>query len=108
MPGIRRGRRTAVALAITAAAAVALTACSGSPSGSSSSSGALDLKIGTILPQTGTLAQLGPPALPRAHQHVHTHRHGERDPPAMLDLDHVRDEERQIDGKESGQQQSGD
>jgi branched-chain amino acid transport system substrate-binding protein len=63
MPGIRRGRRTAVALAITAAAAVALTACSGSPSGSSSSSGALDLKIGTILPQTGTLAQLGPPEI---------------------------------------------
>lgn len=64
MPGIRRGRRAAVAIALTAAAAVALTACSGSPSGgSSSSSGALDLKIGTILPQTGTLAQLGPPEI---------------------------------------------
>ena len=65
MPGIRRGRRAAVAIALTAAAAVALTACSGSsPSGSSSSSaGSLDLKIGTILPQTGTLAVLGPPEI---------------------------------------------
>ena len=63
MPGIRRGHRAAMAIAITAAAAISLTACSGSPSGSSSSSGPLDLKIGTILPQTGTLAQLGPPEI---------------------------------------------
>src|SRR4051812_25175330 len=63
MPGIRRGRRAAVAVALTAAAAVALTACSSSPSDSSSSAGPLDLKIGTILPQTGTLAVLGPPEI---------------------------------------------
>jgi branched-chain amino acid transport system substrate-binding protein len=63
MSGIGRGRRAAVAIAITAVAAVGLTACSGSPSGSSSSSGPLDLKIGTILPQTGTLAVLGPPEI---------------------------------------------
>jgi branched-chain amino acid transport system substrate-binding protein len=52
-----------MAIAMTAAAAVALTACSSSPSDSSSSSGPLDLKIGTILPQTGTLAVLGPPEI---------------------------------------------
>jgi branched-chain amino acid transport system substrate-binding protein len=64
MPGIRRGRRAALAIAMTAAAAVALTACSSSsPSSTSSSAGALDLKIGTILPQTGTLATLGPPEI---------------------------------------------
>jgi len=63
MPGTRRGRRAALAIAMTAAAAVALTACSSSPSSTSSSSGPLDLKIGTILPQTGTLAVLGPPEI---------------------------------------------
>jgi branched-chain amino acid transport system substrate-binding protein len=63
MPGIRRGRRAALAIAMTAAAAVALTACSNSPSSTSSSSGPLDLKIGTLLPQTGTLAVLGPPEI---------------------------------------------
>jgi branched-chain amino acid transport system substrate-binding protein len=63
MSGIRRGRRAGMAIAITAAAAVALTACSNSPSDSSSSAGPLSLKIGTILPQTGTLATLGPPEI---------------------------------------------
>ncbi|GAA2751530.1 ABC transporter substrate-binding protein [Amnibacterium kyonggiense] len=63
MPGTRRGRRAALAIASTAALAVALTACSGSPSDTSSSSGPLDLKIGTLLPQTGTLAVLGPPEI---------------------------------------------
>src|SRR5438094_715053 len=69
MPGIRRGRRTAIALAMSAAAAVALSACSTSSSSSgdspsaASSASSLDLKIGTILPQTGTLAVLGPPEI---------------------------------------------
>lgn len=54
----------AMAIAMTAVAAVALTACSSTPSGgSSSASTALDLKIGTILPQTGTLASIGPPEI---------------------------------------------
>ena len=64
MFGTPRGRHTATAVAMTAAAVVALTACASSPSApSSSSSGALDLKIGTILPQTGTLAAIGPPEI---------------------------------------------
>lgn len=63
MFGTPRGRRSAAAVAMTAAAVVALTACSSSPAGTSSSSGTLDLKIGTILPQTGTLAAIGPPEI---------------------------------------------
>ena len=66
----RRTRRVASALAIGAAAAVVLAACSngGSSSSSSSSSsspgsGNLSLKIGSILPTTGTLAVLGPPEI---------------------------------------------
>lgn len=53
-----------------AAAALALSACSGgsdSTSGASGDTGAaadgLDLKVGTILPQTGSLATLGPPEI---------------------------------------------
>lgn len=65
MFGTPRGRHTATAVAMTAATVVALTACASSPSGSSSSSESsdLDLKIGTILPQTGTLAAIGPPEI---------------------------------------------
>jgi branched-chain amino acid transport system substrate-binding protein len=65
----RRTRRVASALAMGAAAAVVLAACSngGSSSTSSSSSSAgssdLSLKIGSILPTTGTLAVLGPPEI---------------------------------------------
>jgi len=56
--------------AVGAAAALALSACSGgsdSTSGASGDSGAagdgLDLKVGSILPQTGSLATLGPPEI---------------------------------------------
>lgn len=63
MSAIRRGPRAVMAIAITAAAAVALTACSNTPSSTSSSASELSLKIGTILPQTGTLATLGPPEI---------------------------------------------
>jgi len=56
--------------AVGAAAALALSACSGgsdSASGASGESGAagdgLDLKVGSILPQTGSLATLGPPEI---------------------------------------------
>jgi branched-chain amino acid transport system substrate-binding protein len=69
----RRTRRVAGALAMGAAAAVVLAACSNgggssSSSSSSSSSGSgsasnLTLKLGSILPTTGTLAQLGPPEI---------------------------------------------
>jgi branched-chain amino acid transport system substrate-binding protein len=66
----RRTRRVASALAMGAAAAVVLAACSNgggssssSSSSSSSGSGNLSLKIGSILPTTGTLAVLGPPEI---------------------------------------------
>jgi len=65
----RRTRRVASALAIGAAAAVVLAACSNgggsstSSSKSSSDSSNLSLKIGSILPTTGTLAVLGPPEI---------------------------------------------
>lgn len=70
MLGTSRGRRSAFALTLGAVTAVALAACSGtsggSPSSSSSSGGGssnLTLKIGSILPTTGTLAVLGPPEI---------------------------------------------
>jgi branched-chain amino acid transport system substrate-binding protein len=66
----RRTRRVASALAVGAAAAVVLAACSNgggssssSSNSSSSGSGNLSLKIGSILPTTGTLAVLGPPEI---------------------------------------------
>ena len=54
--------------AVGAVAALALAACSSGGSAESSSSGSasaggLDLKLGTILPQTGSLATLGPPEI---------------------------------------------
>ena len=57
-------RRLAVgALATAGAVAIVLSGCSSSPSTSSSGSKDLTLNIGTILPQTGSLATLGPPAI---------------------------------------------
>jgi branched-chain amino acid transport system substrate-binding protein len=60
-------------VAILGASALVLTGCSGSSGDSSSSSASgsgastaaatLDLKLGTILPQTGSLASLGPAAI---------------------------------------------
>lgn len=55
--------------AVGAAAALALSACSSGSDASSGESGdsgsadGLDLKIGSILPQTGSLATLGPPEI---------------------------------------------
>ena len=53
--------------AVAGIAALALSACSGGEtSGGSSPTGAagdLDLKVGTIFPQTGSLATLGPPEI---------------------------------------------
>lgn len=48
-------------IAILGASALVLTGCS--TTSSSTPSKTLDLKIGTILPQTGSLATLGPPAI---------------------------------------------
>lgn len=61
-PGARRASAAAAAATV---AALALAACSSGSSSQSgaASSGALDLQVGTILPQTGSLATLGPPEI---------------------------------------------
>ncbi|MFH8252072.1 ABC transporter substrate-binding protein [Microbacterium sp. B2969] len=68
MSVFHRSRKAGVlgAIAIAGASALILAGCSGGGSGSESSAAPsenvdLSLKIGTILPQTGTLAFLGPP-----------------------------------------------
>ena len=56
--------RVAIAgVAVLGSAALVLSGCSGSTTGSSTPSKTLTLNVGTILPQTGTLATLGPPAI---------------------------------------------
>ncbi len=50
-------------VAVLGAAALVLSGCSGTSGGSSTPSKTLTLNIGTILPQTGSLATLGPPAI---------------------------------------------
>ena len=54
----RRNRKTAAAVATLAAAALVLSGCAATDGGSAG--GDLTLKIGTALPQTGSLAFLGP------------------------------------------------
>ena len=62
-----RSARTALsAVTIAVAGALVLAGCSGG-SGGTTADGGLDLKIGTILPQTGTLAVLGPPEFAGVH-----------------------------------------
>ena len=56
--------RVAIAgVAVLGTAALVLSGCAASTGGSSTTSKTLDLKIGTILPQTGSLATLGPAAI---------------------------------------------
>ena len=55
----RRNRKTAAAVATLAAAALVLSGCAATDGGSAT--GDLTLSIGTALPQTGSLAFLGPP-----------------------------------------------
>jgi branched-chain amino acid transport system substrate-binding protein len=55
----RRNRKTAAAVATLAAAALVLSGCAATDGGAAG--GELSLKIGTALPQTGSLAFLGPP-----------------------------------------------
>ena len=50
-------------VAVLGAAALVLSGCSGTSGGSSTPSKTLTLNIGTILPQTGSLATLGPAAI---------------------------------------------
>ena len=50
-------------VAVLGSAALILSGCSGSTTGSSTPSKTLTLNLGTILPQTGSLATLGPPAI---------------------------------------------
>ncbi len=68
MRGLRRGRAIA-AIALAGAAAVVMAGCASSPAGNPSTSAGgdkgpateLTLKLGSLLPQTGSLAFLGPP-----------------------------------------------
>jgi len=56
--------RVAIAgVAVLGSAALVLSGCSGSTTGTSTPSKTLTLNIGTILPQTGSLATLGPAAI---------------------------------------------
>jgi branched-chain amino acid transport system substrate-binding protein len=55
----RRNRKVAAAVATLAAAALVLSGCAATDGGNAG--GDLTLKIGTALPQTGSLAFLGPP-----------------------------------------------
>jgi branched-chain amino acid transport system substrate-binding protein len=55
----RRNRKVAAAVAILAASALVLSGCAAGTGGAAG--GDLTLKIGTALPQTGSLAFLGPP-----------------------------------------------
>ena len=56
----RRNRKAATAVATFAAAALVLSGCAATDNGGAAG-GELTLKIGTALPQTGSLAYLGPP-----------------------------------------------
>jgi branched-chain amino acid transport system substrate-binding protein len=63
--------RVAIAgVAVLGSAALVLSGCAGSTTGSSTPSKTLDLKIGTILPQTGSLATLGPAAIEASNMAV--------------------------------------
>ncbi|QIS39950.1 ABC transporter substrate-binding protein [Clavibacter capsici] len=64
----RSARTTLSAVTIAVAGALVLAGCSGGGGGGGTTAdGGLDLKIGTILPQTGTLAVLGPPEFAGVH-----------------------------------------
>ena len=69
----RSARIAASSIAVLGATALVLTGCSSGGSSSSSGGGSddLSLKIGTILPQTGTLATLGPPAIEATNLAAH-------------------------------------
>jgi branched-chain amino acid transport system substrate-binding protein len=66
-----RSARTALsAVTVAVAGALVLAGCSSSSGGSdggATADGGLELKIGTILPQTGSLAVLGPPEFAGVH-----------------------------------------
>jgi branched-chain amino acid transport system substrate-binding protein len=61
--GSRSLKTTLGGAAILGISALVLVGCSSGTTDSGSDSGDLSLKIGTILPQTGTLAVLGPPEI---------------------------------------------
>lgn len=63
--------RTALAgVAVLGAAALVLSGCSGTSGGSTTPSKTLTFNLGTILPQTGSLATLGPPAIEASNMAV--------------------------------------
>ncbi|WP_246535158.1 ABC transporter substrate-binding protein [Rathayibacter toxicus] len=57
---LRSFRAALGSVAILAASVLVLAGCAGNGSGATNHSGALSLTMGTILPQTGTIAALGP------------------------------------------------
>ena len=59
--GARSVKSTISALALVGVGALILSGCASTPSTDSGSDTDLSLKLGTILPQTGSLAVLGPP-----------------------------------------------
>ncbi|CAQ00647.1 ABC transporter substrate-binding protein [Clavibacter sepedonicus] len=64
-----RSRTALSAVTIAVAGALVLAGCSGGSGdgGGTTGDGGLDLKVGTILPQTGSLAVLGPPEFAGVH-----------------------------------------
>jgi branched-chain amino acid transport system substrate-binding protein len=63
-------RAALAGVAVLGAATLVLSGCSGTSGGSNPPSKTLTLNIGTILPQTGSLATLGPPAIAASNMAV--------------------------------------
>ncbi len=63
-------RAALAGVAVLGATALVLSGCAGTSGGSGTPSKNLTLKIGTILPQTGSLATLGPPAIAASNMAV--------------------------------------
>ncbi|MEO6116140.1 MAG: branched-chain amino acid ABC transporter substrate-binding protein, partial [Pseudolysinimonas sp.] len=63
-------RAALAGVAVLGAATLVLSGCAGTSGGSSTPSKTLTLNLGTILPQTGSLATLGPPAIEASNMAV--------------------------------------
>ena len=63
-------RAALAGVAVLGAATLVLSGCSGTSGGSTTPSKTLTLNLGTILPQTGSLATLGPPAIEASNMAV--------------------------------------
>jgi branched-chain amino acid transport system substrate-binding protein len=63
-------RAALAGVAVLGAATLVLSGCSGTSGGSNTPSKTLTLNLGTILPQTGSLSTLGPPAIEASNMAV--------------------------------------